>query len=1287
MKGDFSKWQFDPKNNYSGVLHQQGRVLLDSDWNAQTRIINEWQDKSGQDTIGPDVAAVPASEPDSFKVQRALLRTFPDRSRKIELTLTPGRLWADGLLVYLDGETDVVRIATYLQPPIQDIPRGGFGIDDDIRDAVILEVWREAINGFQLPESLIEPALGGPDTTERVHTAMAFRLLRIGRGDTCKSIKDRLKDNFSQKGKLTVSLNPPGKINEECPKVEGGGYTGFEHHLYRIEIAKVNDQVLNNNGPMFKWSQFNGGLVGRGIFDANNKKVQITANEQSVIMSGLKKFYLEAVEYNKELGHWEVTYGTEVTLNSDNELDLSDPPIFGSIPASDESVFFRLWNDIRKIREFPKRSPVSNPKELRDGIRLEFEPTFGVPYVAGDFWTFPVRAGKIVNKEILIGKEDASGTIIGESPEGIHYHRVPLGILNWNGQGDISADPDKEEIDDCRDVFPPLTDLNPGCCIGVKPEENLKQVVKEVIAAGGGCICLLPGDHRLTESLDLAGASNIRFVGFGLASRLHISEKFIKTFPFFIKDVDNISFNSFAVINKSGRPVWSCQNVSSLNISNMFVYSSFLKGNEPVIDILDSESHGWHFENNFFLARMGMGGLMLADSTIRGNLWLGSISGISLGNIFDVRIEGNRFFGMSGSRIEKLDAQIDSAISDPATVSKTLPKLLDAIVVSVAKNVISRYIGLDASSLLDVEFKENQIIGGIGLSAELVENCTVHSNQFYTRLYGADCGLTHGLRFSQNHVGAESSRVGTEVGLRMAADAIDCKILDNSFVNVSEGIVFESDLGGNKEISRDFYTNLRGRDNLSDEELKEVLEGTKRRKNERFERRVILIGSYLRLRKTERTLIQGNLFHCEQFGIEWSGSANIIDFRISSNSFVGCQDVAIQIEPEGLIPLIKHVDTSVRLIEKNRFEVYAGAIRATIGSVRVEKNDIRVDAPKISGLAWDYMLPAIGKYVFQSANFLKAVSDNDVSGMRLTALAAVHPVKENPSFIKSEPLSKEIGEKIPASYKFGAGDVNTDKAFVIKTLAAMNDRPLIADFVIRNISRAQNFKEGFAINLSGLQNRVIHNRVYSKNQQIRGGIVFHMLSGEVRDNEVEVSRIALLITGKASKLNLDTRIFGNSLKAVGTPSRGGRETPNYALAITSLNPGHLSIIANYFEGSVMVGADPISLLGLHRATKIDATKVLIHNNALKYDYSAYSKAIFSIYKPPNYAGMVPVDPKIIWPVLKINRVFLPDFLTDPNRNRSIVYFTNNRVVHGWSAIAQTVASHCPNGGQWILGSG
>ncbi len=113
MRGDFSSWRDEQKQNFVGVLHQQGRVLLDADWNAQTGLTNDWQDTAGLDIIGPDVAAIPSDSPNSFKITGAELKTLPNR---IELTVMPGRVWADGLLYRLDGPAGgVKRIALYLE--------------------------------------------------------------------------------------------------------------------------------------------------------------------------------------------------------------------------------------------------------------------------------------------------------------------------------------------------------------------------------------------------------------------------------------------------------------------------------------------------------------------------------------------------------------------------------------------------------------------------------------------------------------------------------------------------------------------------------------------------------------------------------------------------------------------------------------------------------------------------------------------------------------------------------------------------------------------------------------------------------------------------------------------------------------------------------------------------------------------------------------------------------------------------------------------------------------------
>jgi Family of unknown function (DUF6519) len=345
VKGDFSRWHYRRRDNFNGVLPQQGRVLVDFDGTTQTRIINDWQDVAADDVIGSGVAAVPADAPGSFHVDRARVV-----AGDVIVTVEPGRVWVDGILLHLHENAAVDRIATYLQPPVQNPPGTVASIAAGVRDAVVLEVWREAISGFQLPDILIEPALGGPDTAERLYTASTFRLYRMAPGDTCTSIS--LADDSSKKGKLKVTLQPTLASGGDCPVVQGGGYTGFEHHLYRIEVADV-----TAGGPMFKWSRFNGGLVGRGVFDAGAQRVNITANLAAINTSGLSQFYLEAEEFDAQQGVWRVTYGAPVTLNSSNQLVLPGAATFGAIPPSPNPIFFRLWDGIKTMAAFPIAVP------------------------------------------------------------------------------------------------------------------------------------------------------------------------------------------------------------------------------------------------------------------------------------------------------------------------------------------------------------------------------------------------------------------------------------------------------------------------------------------------------------------------------------------------------------------------------------------------------------------------------------------------------------------------------------------------------------------------------------------------------------------------------------------------------------------------------------------------------------------------------------------------------------------------------------------------------------------
>lgn len=501
VHGDFSN---SVAGGFAGVLYQQGRIFSDIDGTTETLITTDWQDTAARDTIGDHVAAVPASERDSFRIEAADLA-----AGAVTLRVHPGRVWADGLLVGLAEPVPaaaILRQATYLLPPIQGPAADESTIADGIRDAVVLEVWREAISAFQMPDLLLEPALGGPDTTERLNTAFALRLYRMAAGDTCDSLD--LDDDFDAKGRLTATLQPTVAIGGDCPVIEGGGYTGLEHNLYRIEIADA------PGPPLFKWSRFNGGLVGRALFDAVALRATITANLQAITSSGLESFYLEALRFDPDLGHWRVVYGANVTLDAEDRFVLPNAAgtTTGAIPGGPDDVFVRVWDGIRPLSQFPV-SP--NPNELEDGIRLEFQADATGRYSPGDYWTFSLRAGEIHNPNVLLA---------AEPPEGIHYHRVPLAELEWDGSDHL--DVAEGTIDDCRVVFDPLTRIETCCTYhvgdGVHSHGDFTsiQAAIDALPRSGGEVCVLEGTFR--ENVVIERRVNMTVVGCGHRDRSRV---------------------------------------------------------------------------------------------------------------------------------------------------------------------------------------------------------------------------------------------------------------------------------------------------------------------------------------------------------------------------------------------------------------------------------------------------------------------------------------------------------------------------------------------------------------------------------------------------------------------------------------------------------------------------------------------------------------------------------------------------------------------------------------------
>lgn len=575
MKGDFSKLDFDPADNYTGVLYQQGRVFVDTDGTAETLIDGHLRTTLAQDTIGADVAAVPAERPDSLKVIEA-----EATGTEVKVTLKPGRVWADGVPLLIPGSTDVELTAPYLPAPFHPTPPPA--IAAGVKDAVVLEVWEEAFSAYQDPLHLIEPALGGVDTTERVKVSYDLKLLRLEAGDECGNLAGKLADDFAAKGKLSVTPSASVTVTGDCPVEFGGGYTGFEHYLYRIEVAEPD----SGGNARFKWSQFNGGLVGRGSFTstgATTGTVEIKANNPMINHCGLPSFYFEALAFDADRGHWRVVFTANATLPQDDVLSLTN--VSGTWPATaPETAFFRLWNGIALMSAFPVPPMGTEANPLKDGILLAFDTPAAGLYTPGDYWTFPVRAaGAAIDEDWIAANwpDDAP-------PDGVHYHRVPLAILEWSGAPPVTITAPTQIID-CRRVFQPLTRLR-GCCRFTVGDGMVSfgdfdtiQAAVNALPATGGEICVLTGQYE--EHVTINGKDNIVIKGCGERTRVITTT----AGPVFtITDAENIRLESMAVIagsDSAGVQVVADPISRRITLHNLFISAS----NRGAIEVMAGE--------------------------------------------------------------------------------------------------------------------------------------------------------------------------------------------------------------------------------------------------------------------------------------------------------------------------------------------------------------------------------------------------------------------------------------------------------------------------------------------------------------------------------------------------------------------------------------------------------------------------------------------------------------------------------------------------------------------------
>jgi hypothetical protein len=457
MNGDFSRDTFDPTKHFLRVFMQQGRVLLDADWNEQAAILLHYVQTLAADLIGPHGG--PELNYGFAILSRSNLRA--------NFLIGRGRYYVDGILC--ENESQVL----YAPSDAPELPQPDL-LAGELKNGnylVYLNVWERLITAIE-DESIREVALGagGPDTAARSKVVWQVRALRLADGTPlnlkCATIhtsdlwiKQLELWQPKQRGLLKAKAEEADDLDSTDPCIISpeAHYRGAENQLYRVEIhrgGKVGSQAAEDQ-PTFKWSRENAS-VALPIRSINGHQVTLEHLGRDARLG-------------VEVGDWVEVLDDHYLLRSDGAprplLKITDidsmemivtlsgapPPVTtiqGGHTIALRNPLLRRWdhqagdprtgglelgnNGAALIKE--ATATKENWLNLEDGIQIQFQP--GGNYRAGDYWLIPARtATGDVEWPGAVGKPEPL------PPRGVQHHYVPLARINVD-QGVVTVQED-----------------------------------------------------------------------------------------------------------------------------------------------------------------------------------------------------------------------------------------------------------------------------------------------------------------------------------------------------------------------------------------------------------------------------------------------------------------------------------------------------------------------------------------------------------------------------------------------------------------------------------------------------------------------------------------------------------------------------------------------------------------------------------------------------------------------------------------------------------------------------
>lgn len=544
MPSDRSRRADHPRFGYTGVVAQQGRVILDRDLNAQNALVADRITDEAIDVIGPCgtpdqgfCISLPSSgSPPTYwnppaGVPAGASPPYTEGGPR-DFLISPGTMYVGGqrAVFYSEQNGKPVTYSYFDQPDWPSPARPA----DAGRELVYLELTELEVSAVEDPD-LLEVALGGPDTTQRLKLLRRVRRLAVQAAD-CEAAWNEAVAHWEAEGLafdpatmrlvpqlgLEVGFTQAVATRDPCDPVATGGYLGSDNQLIRVRTV-VADGVAH-----LIWGYDNASFLYR-ITSVSPDRTMLTlaadppdgfhvpqtgqlvevlctaavlAEEpDETDPTGQAQILRVAAEPAGVLRRLAQPYGTVTPGDPTNYIVLSSA-LPSDVASSALPLFLRVWQAELPLPDAGGTVTIEDPTTgISTGVTATISMPANTPSLADRaFWQIAVRPATpqgAYPEDLLTAPQP---------PDGPRRWVCPLAVIDWGANNGGQVCP-------CCDPFDNLVTLSrrkPGCCtVAIGPPDitaaaSLQTLIDRATAkAQAVVVCLSPGSYALPRPLRL----------------------------------------------------------------------------------------------------------------------------------------------------------------------------------------------------------------------------------------------------------------------------------------------------------------------------------------------------------------------------------------------------------------------------------------------------------------------------------------------------------------------------------------------------------------------------------------------------------------------------------------------------------------------------------------------------------------------------------------------------------------------------------------------------------------